>query len=188
MGLKDESDIEGHDKYVFDMWHSMTKRGDEVYILGDLTLTKVDETRKILNELKKRGVKIHLIIGNHDHSVLSFSNMFVDMSLLRECKFKSTVFPFLDDTFRCVLCHYPMLSWADKAHGSVCLHGHTHNNSPWENKTDDLRLNVGLDTDFAQCKLVTLEQVYAWYKGKLDGLTPEEYIEKCTKENPLFIR
>ena len=188
MGLKDVNDIEGHDKYIYDMWHSITKRGDIVYILGDLTLMPTEGTRKALIELKKHGCKINLIVGNHDHSVLGFPEMFETMSLLKLYKFKPTAFPFLDDTFRCVMCHYPMLSWADKSHGSVCLHGHTHNNSPWENQGIDLRLNVGIDTEIAQGKLVSLEQVYDWYKKKLNGLTPDEYIEKCTAEYKDFIR
>ena len=164
MGLSGVDDLSGHDKYIFDMWHSTAKRGDLVYILGDLTLSKAEESYKILQNLKKHGCKISLIVGNHDKSILSYPEMFENMTMLKLYKFKKNVYPFLDDTFKCVMCHYPMLSWADKAHGSVCLHGHTHNNSPWENKGCDLRLNVGLDTDFAQCKLVSLEQVYAWYK------------------------
>jgi len=190
MGLTDENDIEGHDQYFIEMWHNMTKRGDEVYVLGDFVLQPVDKALKYLQQLKSKGCKIHFIIGNHDKSCTNqlVSNMFVSSSLIKECAFKRTVFPFLDDTFRCVLCHYPMLSWPCKAHGSVCLHGHTHDNSPWENNTDDLRLNVGIDTEFANGKLVPLEKVYEWYKNKLNGLTPHEYIEKCTRENPYFVR
>jgi len=188
MGLKDYNDIEGHDNYIFNLFDTTVKKNDEVFILGDLALLPIEEARKVILKLKRKGANIHLVVGNHDKTNIRLGTLFNSMTPLKEYKFKKTQFPFLDGTFRCVMCHYPLVTWADKTHGSVCLHGHTHNNSPWENTGCDLRLNVGIDTDFAQGKLITLEQVYDWYNKKLDGLTPEEYIQKCTDENPTFVR
>ena len=37
-------------------------------------------------------------------------------------------------------------------------------------------------------QLLSLEQVYNYYKSILNGLTLKQYIEKVTKENNKFIR
>ena len=145
-------------------------------------------TRKILHRLKSHGVKIHFIIGNHDKSCVKFPNMFESMSLIKEVSFKKNEYSFLKDTFNVVMCHYPMLSWNKKAHGSLCLHGHTHDNSPWENETSDLRINVGLDTPFANYTLIPLETIYNEYLKKLNGKTPQEYIDYITQNDKNFVR
>lgn len=189
MGLKDENDIEGHDKYIIDMWLNTVKRGDHIYVLGDMILANREISLKILHKLKSKGCHIHLIVGNHDKSIVKLTDMFDSIDLIKVVDFKKTVFPFLDNDFTCVMCHYPMKSWPRKPHGAVNLYGHVHDNSPWiDIETDDLCLNVGLDTSFADYKLIPLEKIYEWYKNKLGGLKPEEYIEKITNENPRFIR
>ncbi len=189
MNLENDEDIINHDKYIKDMWLSMVKRGDHVYVLGDMIMANRDTAVRVLHALKSKGCHIHLIVGNHDKSTQNLTNMFNSIDLIKVVDFKKTVFPFLDEDFTCVLCHYPMKSWPRKCHGAVNLFGHIHDNSPWvDTETDDLCLNVGLDTPFADYKLISLEQIYEWYKKKLNGLSPTDYIEKCSKENPKFIR
>lgn len=189
MGLKDEEDIEGHDKYIEDMWLNTVNCGDHVYVLGDMILANREESLKILKKLKKNGCFIHFIPGNHDGSLVNLEGVFTSKSLIKVADFKKTSFPFLEEDFTCVMCHYPMKSWSRKCQGSVNLFGHVHNNSPWiDQETDDLCLNVGLDTPFANYHLISLEQIYGWYKNKLNGMSPEEYIEMVTNNNPTFIR
>ena len=189
MNLKDENDIDGHDKYLMDMWLNTVKRGDHVYILGDLIMSNRDSSVKLLHKMKSKGCRIHLIVGNHDSSTNKLTDLFDSIDLIKVVDFKKTAFPFLDEDFTCVLCHYPMKTWPRKCFGSINLFGHIHNNAPWvDTETDDLCLNVGIDTSFANYQLLSLEQIYDWYKHKLNGLSPTEYIEKITKENPKFIR
>ena len=78
MGLKDEEDLETHDKYILDMWNRTLKRGDHVYVLGDFVMTRgnTDWARKIFHHLKTCGCHIHLIVGNHDAVALKFPDMF----------------------------------------------------------------------------------------------------------------
>lgn len=189
MGLKDENDIKGHDDWIVKMWLNTVKRGDHVYVLGDFIMHKRDLAEAFLHRLKSNGCHIHLIVGNHDASTEKLVNMYDTIDLIRVVNFKKTVFPFLDDTFTCVLCHYPMKSWPQKPHGAVNLFGHIHDNAPFvDTETDDLCLNVGLDSPFSNYQLIPLQKVYEWYKEKLQGLSPKAYIEKVTKENPRFIR
>lgn len=191
MGLKNENDIEGHDKYIVDMWLSMTKRNDHVYIMGDFIMSNKVTAVQILNKLKSNGCKIHLIVGNHDNATLKLDNLFESIDLIKVVDFKKSVFTFLEEDLPVVMCHYPMATWPRKCYGAIHLFGHIHSNSPHIDEglqEGDLMLNVGLDTVFANYKLINLRDVYKWYKGKLKGLPPTEYIDKITKENKKFIR
>lgn len=189
MELVDEDDVEGHDRWIVEMWNNTVQRGDHVYVLGDFIMTNRNSAVRILHNLKKKGCHIHLIVGNHDKSTYKLDNMFESIDLIKVVDFKKTIFPFLDEDFTCVMCHYPMKSWPRKCHGSVNLFGHIHDNSPWvDTETDDLCLNVGLDTPLSSYQLISLKEVYDWYKNKLNGLSPTEYIKKVTKENSKFIR
>ena len=190
MGLKDETAINEHDTWIKDMWLSTVKRGDHVYVLGDFILSGRDWAVRYLHGLKKSGCHLHLIVGNHDKATENLNNMFASIDHIKVVDFKKTAFPFIEEeTFPCVMCHYPMKSWPRKCHGAVNLYGHVHHNSPWIDEDPyDLSLNVGLDAPFANYGLIPLEKVYAWYKERLNGKTPKEYIEWATKTSPTFIR
>lgn len=191
MNLKDENDIEGHDRYIIDMWLSQTKRNDHVYVIGDFIISNRDTAVYILHKLKSKGCKIHLIVGNHDKATLKLDNMFESIDLIKVVDFKKSVFTFLEHDLSVVMCHYPMVTWPRKCHGSLHLFGHIHANKTEidEGLTDgDLMLNVGLDTKLSSYKLINLKDIYKWYKNKLKGLKSEEYIEMKSKENPLFVR
>lgn len=190
MGLENNNDIENHDLWIRKMWLDTVKRGDHVYVLGDFILTNKEEALKTLHALKSTGSHIHLIVGNHDKATENMDNMFNSIDLLKVVDFKKTAFPFIEEeTFPCVLCHYPMKTWPRKCHGAVNLYGHVHDNSPWIDVDPyDLCLNVGFDAPFSNYGLISLERVYNWYKKRLNGKTPEEYIEWATKCNKEFIR
>ena len=53
-------------------WNNKIKKGDEVYILGDLSFYKGEKTNEILKQLN--GQKF-LIEGNHDNMYLSDKNL-----------------------------------------------------------------------------------------------------------------
>ena len=189
MGLKDKYDIEGHDNYIIDKWLSQTKRNDHVYVLGDMIMTNQETAIKVLHKLKSNGCKIHLVIGNHDKSTQKMYNMFESIELIKSQVFKASVFPFLEEDLQVVMCHYPMKSWPNKCRGSLMLHGHTHDNSPWEHDgSDDLQINVGLDCPISQYGLVSLEDLYKLYQEKLKGIKPRYYSDEMCKINPHYIR
>lgn len=189
MGLKDNTDLENHDKWIVDMILSQTKRGDELYVLGDFILSNQISALKILHQIKKNGLKLHLIVGNHDKATHRMFNMFESIDLIKVATFSKKRFPFIEENeFQVVMCHYPMKSWPHKCQGAMHLYGHIHNNAPWADGPTDLMLNVGLDNPQSNFKLWSLEEVYAYYKSKLNGLKPKEYIDKVSKEDPLFVR
>lgn len=188
MGLTDAEDIDGHDKWIVDMWYDTVNRNDHVYVLGDLILADRITSLYLLGRLKRKGVKIHLIVGNHDKSTYNLTNMFESIDYIKVVDFKASVFDFLPFDITMVMCHYPMKSWPRKAQGSINLYGHVHANAPWIDDGDDLCLNVGLDSTFANFQLVSLRQIADWYSAKLNGLTPREYIEQTSIKNSQFIR
>lgn len=52
-----------------------------------------------------------------------------------------------EGTFKVILSHFPIESWANRGHGSIHLHGHEHGN--YDEKNDELqfpRLDVGFDS------------------------------------------
>ena len=191
MGLKDDNDIEAHDKYVIDMWLNTVKRGDYVYVLGDMIMSNQATSLAILHKLKSNGCKIYLIVGNHDKSTQKLTNMFESIDLIKVVDFRKGMFPFLEDDLTIVMSHYPMVTWHKKSYGALHLFGHVHQNAPHINEgvtNGDLMLNVGLDTPLANYSLINLETIYKWWKNKIGDLRPSEYIDKVSKENPLFVR
>ena len=188
MNLNDQEDIEGHANYMVNLWLNTVQRNDHVYVLGDFIFANKEESLKMLHKLKSTGCHIHLIVGNHDRSIAKMCNMFDSIDLIKLVEFKKENYPFLDHDLHVVMCHYPMKSWQRKAYGSLMCHGHTHDNSLWENDGPDLAVNVGFDAQLAEYNLISLEKLYDWYKTKLNGLGPREYIEKVTQENDRFIR
>lgn len=188
MKLKDGEDIEGHDEYIIKLFHNQVKRGDHVYILGDFIMANQEVSRKVIQRIKSKGCKLHLIIGNHDKSTERMYNDFESIEYIKVVNFKKTVFPFLEDDFQVVMCHYPMKSWFNKCRGAAHLYGHIHMNSPWTDECTDLCLNVGFDNPMCEYKLFTLEQVYDYYKKKLNGLKPSEYSDEICKIDKYYIR
>lgn len=177
---KDELE-ERHDKWLINQWNDQVKRGDTVYILGDFCLGNKIKTEKILSQL--HGKKF-LIRGNHDKSCNGLDRYFEGVYDIKEAKFSHEQFPFInaDETFCVEMCHYPMVTWNRRPHGTAHLHGHVHGAIDTYNKeSKELRLDVGLDGNMANYKLISLEEVYAYFRNivEQDGCrTFQDYIDK----------
>ena len=188
LNLKDENDIEGMNQYIYDMWDNTVKRGDHVYLLGDVFLGNSKGAWKCLQRLKKKGANIHLIIGNHDKNMPNFKNQFCSVDYIKNVTFKKSVFGFLDEDFMICLCHYPLLSWPNKCRGAALAYGHVHSSYPFiDEDTDDLMVNVGFDAPLSNYQLIPLEKIWKYFKNKRGDLKAKEYVEKIRKENPRFV-
>lgn len=91
------------DEEYIKRWSNKVKRGDEIYILGDLSFYKGEDTNKILKRLS--GMKF-LIKGNHDHLFLDDEKF--DQSLFRWVRDTTMV---KDGDHRISLFHYPIQVW-----------------------------------------------------------------------------
>ena len=188
LNLKSAYDVEGMNEYIYKMWDDTVKRGGHVYLLGDVFLGERIGAWKCIQRLKKKGANIHLIVGNHDKNIPKFNNQFASIDYIKTVTFKKTVFPFLDEDFRVCLCHYPMVSWPDKCRGAALIYGHVHSNCPFlDEETDDLMVNAGFDAPLAHYKLISLEQVWRYFKNKRGDLSALKYVNKIREENPKFI-
>lgn len=125
------------DDDLIDRWNKIVPRGAEVVYLGDLTMNmKPAMIQEYLFRLN--GRKWWFVYGNHDIQ-LERSKMYPPMDmLLLDIRVKDT-----RQLIHC--CHYPIMSWYQKARGSWHLYGHIHNNEAQHR--DPRAYNVGVDVN-----------------------------------------
>lgn len=170
-----------HDEWLIEKWNKTVNKEDFVYILGDFCLGNKEYTEKILNRLKGRKF---LIKGNHDKSCQGLEHYFQWVGDIKEAKFSHNQYKFIKEgeTFAVEMCHFPMLSWNRRPHGTCHLHGHCHGSiCDFNTMSKELRFDVGFDTSFANLGLVSLEDVYkrmVEIRESTDSQTFEEHVEK----------
>lgn len=168
-GASDVDDITTHDKWLIDLWNGTVDKKDVVYMLGDFSFKSPDDTKKLLEKLN--GKKF-LILGNHDKSSQHLNSYFEQITQIKEFSFKGSVYPFIDGVFNVCMSHYPMLDWPDKQKGSVMIHGHCHGKMDEVNElSEDLRVDIGIDGEFANYQFISLEQLYNAFIAKKENIS-----------------
>ncbi len=140
-------------------WNKKVNKKDSVYILGDFSFGKEQETLEILNKLN--GKKF-LIKGNHD-SVVKFDSIRKKFVYIKDYDRINL------DGKDIIMFHYPIDIWDKAHHGSIHLFGHVHSNiysNHPMNKPNENSYNVGVDVNnFEPC---TIEEVInnniKWHK------------------------
>lgn len=185
LDLNDPDMLKKHDEALIRRWNMTVAKNDTVYILGDFSFAPVEETKKLLEKL--HGKK-HLILGNHDGSCKGLENYFESVSQIKEVWFKTHVYKFLDEHMHCTLCHFPLIAWNRRMHGSIQVHGHLHGSGDEMNKeSKELRIDIGFDSSFANCGLVSLEQLYSYMKNDVaKGKKFEEHIRTLVEETGFY--
>jgi calcineurin-like phosphoesterase family protein len=100
-----------------EVFNKHVQKNEEVYILGDVSLGKRQDAEKWVARMN--GNK-HLILGNHDKNVAHLGN-WCEITQIKDFTFSR-----FGVNIHIVLCHYPMLSWNRRIHGSWHLFGHEH--------------------------------------------------------------
>ena len=173
--------IKKHDDWLINLWNKTIAKSDNVYILGDFCLGNKARTEEILNKL--HGKK-YLILGNHDKSCKGLERYFEWVGDIKEVKFTHNQYEFIKEgeTFAVEMCHFPMLSWNRRPHGTCHLHGHCHNSiTDFNELSNELRVDVGLDSALANYGFISLETVYnkmIEIINRTESQTFEEHIEK----------
>jgi len=143
--------VEQMNEEIIRRWNSRVHKNDEIYVLGDIAwVTSWDRLTPFTSRLNG---KIHLIKGNHDTMFVKgdmTKSPFVWIKDIAEIKDKAN-----GEEYRVVLCHFPMLSWNARMHGSLHLYGHVHN-SPMDFVPKNA-FNVGVDV--WNFEPVTLEEI-----------------------------
>lgn len=170
-----------HDEWLINLWNQTIKRGDIVYIIGDLSFHNRENTEKIIGKL--HGKKF-LIRGNHDKSCNGLERYFEWVGDIKEVKFNHDQFPFIKEgeTFCCELCHYPLLTWNRRTHGTCMVHGHCHGSIDQLNiDSKELRVDVGLDGRLANGGFISLDKLYEYFTNIIkesDSKSFQDYVEK----------
>ncbi len=126
MDCRGFADNEAMNSYMISQWNSRVKDGDEVVILGDLSVAKGPATNEIVSQLRGR---LFLIEGNHDSK------------FLQDKKFDRERFEWIrpyaeiyDNKRKVVLSHYPIVCYngqyrkkRDGSNRTYMLYGHVHN-------------------------------------------------------------
>ena len=168
------SSIEEHDQLLIENWNNVVKKGDLVYILGDVSLgcdlEKLCEYFKMLNGAK------HLIVGNHDRkkemATLLNKNLLQSMRDYYELKY---VVPINNKPYKFVLSHYPILEFNNsyRKNWSIHLYGHIHDTANYDNlykKLGFAAAHIGVDTSdkYPNTKKfapINVEDILLWYKN-----------------------
>lgn len=131
---------------IISNWNSMITPDDEVWILGDCAMGKIENAPPLIRRLN--GSK-HLVLGNHDktlHKLIkanpdTLSDLFVSIQSYKEISHK-----FGGKKHMICLSHFPMRFWNNcgSTPSSLHLHGHLHG-SPCD--VPGRIKDIGMDTN-----------------------------------------
>lgn len=121
------------DECIINNINAVVKQNDELYILGDFSLSNDYEKLYVLFS-RIKCTRLYLIKGNHDsRSVLKLPWIWVKD--YNELYYKEYMF--------CMM-HYPIKIWNKKHHGAICLGGHSHLKI---NEFKERYMDVGVDAN-----------------------------------------
>ena len=167
------SDIVRHDMTIRQNWQNTVGKDDEVWMLGDFAYRCGYALEPLLRDLP--GHK-HLVMGNHDHTWIKQNpkalEQFESVQQMAEIDLNG---------LHLFLCHYPMVTWNHKPHGSIRLHGHCHAKLAEHNRlSNDLRFDVGIDGELAKRAggFVPLELIYEAAMEKTGGVPFHQYAKQ----------
>lgn len=138
--------VEEHDEHIISMWNSVVKKGDTVYLLGDVTMEKGNyDILDRLNGYKK------VVLGNHD-SPQHVPNLLKHVnSVCSSFKIKNLLFT-----------HIPIHSSEFEYKAFMKnVHGHVHTNSI----KDSRYINVCCEN--VNYKPILIEDLFGFYKNDL---------------------
>lgn len=148
-------DLKEMQEEMIKRWNNKVTDEDYIYILGDFAFKgkylSFDDIIDLLHRLN--GNKI-LIIGNHDNNYIEKLKCYGIVAI-------SDIYETYDNGDYVVMCHYPMEIWDHKHHGSIHLHGHTHNSRNEDLKMKN-RYNVGCM--WFNYEPVTLQEIKDFWK------------------------
>ena len=144
--------VEEMNEVLIARWNSVVKPADTVYVLGDLAMGKLEDSRECI---KRLNGKIILIRGNHDTKsrLAIYQELGIEVHDIYYLPYKGRWF---------IMCHFPIASEEfikmviqDNSE-VVNLYGHVHHNAPkgYVNGT----YHVGVDTN--DLTPVSLQQIW----------------------------
>lgn len=161
-------------EYIKDEWNSKVKPEDYVFILGDVLWGS--QKSRLENMKNSLNGHICIVLGNHDKEKSDNFSMFESCSRADFIRVKSEKLGVDQLVF---LSHYPAMSWPQKGRGSIHLHGHVHGFMDEINeKSMDLRVDVGLDGKLANMHLLSFDEIYSYFIHKAGDIPLYEYMRR----------
>jgi calcineurin-like phosphoesterase family protein len=158
--------VDEMDETIIKNWNGMIGKTDEVYILGDVSLTNSERTNEILNRLNGR---LYLIKGNHEKSVMSSKENRDRFEWIRD--YYELKYEYNGKRNMIVMCHYAMRVWNKSHHGAYHLYGHSHDSLEYEQWGKSM--DVGIDSAariFGEYRPFTFDEI----DGILSKRIPKE--------------
>lgn len=156
------------------------KPNDILFDLGDMFWKESDDNiRKVLEEIPTKN--IYKIIGNHDNYQLFSKNLrgyFIEVGDIFDVNIK-----YLDQNYKVILSHFPLITWQSKAYGSIHLHAHCHGNlDKFNNDSTDLRADIGFNSEISKINnsfIIPFSKVIEYFNNK----TSENSFFNWVKDN-----
>ena len=124
MDRREFSGFEEMNEYMVGQWNRKVTPKDEVYVLGDFSISRGEATNRILERL---AGKIYLVTGNHDRYL-------EDKNFVNRFRWVKPYAEIRDNGRTVILSHYPVFCYKgqyrrDKAGNPITymLYGHVHN-------------------------------------------------------------
>ena len=140
-------DVTEMNEDIIQKWNTKVNWNDEVWILGDVSFGKPEETVRFMNRLN--GTK-HLVVGNHDRKLLNHAPFRLSFSSVQDYAIIS------HEGTKCVLGHFPFLEWEGCHKGYISFYGHVHG-TRMEAIEKYRCMDVGMDTN--NCTVYDLDTV-----------------------------
>lgn len=111
------------DQKLKENWNKVVTNADTVYILGDIGRAGTNKDNEYLASYLAalKGKKI-LVKGNHDR----VDDIRIKQQFTEICDYKEIIDDFEGNSYKLVLCHYPILMWNGQHKGFIHLYGHVH--------------------------------------------------------------
>lgn len=127
---------------IMDDIHAKFKKGDTLYILGDVCFGGKERVKTALTTLANLPGRVIVVLGNHDRFRKDiYREVATAHPNFEYTEYMEKHFVVDDKKIHTVMMHYPIHSWHNMHHGSVHLHGHTHGSIPEVGR----RVDVGWD-------------------------------------------
>lgn len=143
---RDFPSIQDHDDFIITNWNETIRNNDDIYFLGDFSLSRKSYTEQLLKSLNGRK---HFIVGNHDKkdTIKLYKQYGEFLGNYHEFKIKHEMY---------VLCHYPFYSWKGMYVGAVNIHGHSHRNISTQGRRICVSANV---IDYKPISLESIQNI-----------------------------
>lgn len=133
------SSYEKMEEYLIWAWNNCIKERDEVYYLGDFSISsKINDVDRIFQKLNG---KIYILKGNHDEWIKS--NGIFPITKNSVCTLINPEYELRYKKRSFILSHYAMRTWNKSHYGSIHLYGHSHGNLSGYG----LSMDVGVDAN-----------------------------------------